>query len=56
MPFDPVLIFQGSRDRLVDSLMDVFFVLTRCKVIGEDMGAVVLRQYKDVSVYLANVG
>ena len=51
MSFDPVLIFQESRDRLVDSLLDVCLELTRCKVIEEDMGEVVLRQYKQVSTY-----
>ena len=56
MPFDPVLIIQGSRNRLVDSLMDVCLLLTRSKVIGENMGTVVLQQYKKSASTFGTVG
>ena len=49
MPFDPVLIFCGSKDRLVDALLDTCMLLVRHRLLEEDLGAVVLRQYSEVS-------
>ena len=51
MPFDPVLVFCGSKDRLVDALLDTCLLLVRHCLLAEVSGAVVLRQYSEVSRY-----
>ena len=50
-PFDPILVFRGNKDRLVDSLLDTCQVLVRHHLFEEDMRATVLRQYSDVSSF-----
>ena len=50
MPFDPVLIC-GSKDRLVDALLDTCLLLVRHCLMEEGSGAVVLRQYSELSSY-----
>ena len=51
IPFDPVLIFCRSKDRLVDALLDSCLLLVRHGLLEEVSCAVVLRQYSEVSSY-----
>ena len=49
MSFDPVLVFYGSKDEIVDALLDTFLLLVRHRLLEEDSSAVNLRQYNEVS-------
>ena len=51
MPFDPTLVFSGSKDRLVASLLLTCIVLTRHRLLANDFGSTVLLQYSKVSAY-----
>ena len=52
--FDPECMFNRSKDRNVDALMDCCLVFTRAKLVPEDRGAVVLQQYNEVSGYFVH--
>ena len=49
MPFDPSLVFRGSEDRLVDSLLLTCSALTRHRLLKEDCGSTMVCQYSKVS-------
>ena len=49
--FDPVLLFNGNKERLVDSLLSTCLVLVRHQLCETDVSAVIQRQYSEVCEY-----
>ena len=52
--FDPEFVYQKSKDRVIDALMDCCLLLTRVDVLAEGQGAEIVQQYGEVSGYFLN--
>ena len=51
LPYDPVYMVRSTKDRLIDSFLDCCAVLTQAGLLSDDLGAVVVQQYHEVSGY-----